>query len=148
MHPFPHRYEVAATAAAEGAVTLVAAGLPALASDGPVEFEGPGDQWSPETLLTGALVDCFVLSFRAVAKASKFAWLRLDCRAEGTLDRIDRVTQFVAFTVHARLTLPPQADADRARKLLAKSEQVCLISSSLKAATHLEIELVYAATVS
>jgi organic hydroperoxide reductase OsmC/OhrA len=38
--------------------------------------------------------------------------------------------------------LPPGADQDRARKLLEKAEQVCLISSSLKASKHLEIELI------
>lgn len=113
-----------------------------LESAPPAEFGGPGDRWSPETLLTGALVDCFVLSFRAVAAAARFEWLQLDCRAEGTLDRIERVTQFTAFTVHARLTLPAGADQDRARKLLEKAEQVCLISSSLKGSKHLEIELI------
>ena len=48
---------------------------------------------------------------------------------------------FTSFTLHARLTLPAGADQDRARKLLEKSEEVCLISSSLKADKHLEIEI-------
>jgi hypothetical protein len=33
----------------------------------PREFDGRGNQWSPESLLAAALADCFVLSFRAVA---------------------------------------------------------------------------------
>lgn len=142
MHPFPHLYSVNAAATPAGAVTLDSPGLAALASDGPAEFDGPGNLWSPETLLTAALADCFMLSFRAVAAASRFEWKSLQCHAEGTVDRIDRVTQFTGFRLHARLELPAGADQARARRLLEKAEQVCLISASLKAASHLESEIV------
>ena len=142
MHPFPHLYSVQAAATPVGAVTLSAVGLTPLPSNGPKEFDGPGDLWSPETLLTAALADCFVLSFRAVATASKFEWLSLQCGATGTLDRIERISQFTEFTLHAKLTVAAGADLERARKLLEKSEQVCLISASLKSAKHLNIEIV------
>ena len=142
MKPLPHHYSVRAEARPAGAVTLGSNGLASLQSDGPAEFDGPGDLWSPETLLTAALADCFVLSFRAVARASRFEWVRLDCTAEGTLERIERVTSFTAFTVKARLEVPQGSDVERARKLLAKAEEVCLISSSLKGSHHLEIEVV------
>ena len=144
MHPFPHLYNVQTVASPSGPVTLSSSGLANLSSDGPKEFDGPGDLWSPETLLTGALADCFVLSFRAVANASKFAWTALECRVEAKLDRIERVTQFTSFTVHAKLTVPAGADLDRAQKLLEKSEQVCLISASLKGEKHLQVEIVSA----
>jgi organic hydroperoxide reductase OsmC/OhrA len=144
MHPFPHHYHVSAAIAPTGSVTLGSSGLVALTSDGPEEFDGPGDQWSPETLLTAALADCFVLSFRAVATASKFAWQHLECSVEGKLDRIERVTQFTHFTVRAKLTIAAGGDIERAKKLLEKSEQVCLISASLKAEKHLEAEVVTA----
>ncbi len=142
MHPFPHHYAVSAVARPAGPVALESAGLPSLPSDGPAEFDGPGTLWSPETLLTAALADCFVLSFRAVAAASRFDWAALHCEAGGTLDRIERVTQFTAFRLQARLELPAGADEARARRLLEKAEQVCLISASLKAPICLEIEVV------
>ena len=142
MHPLPHVYTVTAAAGPDGAVTLAAAGLDELKSDAPAEFDGPGDQWSPETLLAASLVDCFVLSFRAVAKASRFEWQRLACRVAGKLERIDRATQFTEFTLHANLTLPAGADRERAAKLLEKAEQLCLISNSLKASKRLEITLI------
>lgn len=141
MHPFPHIYRVSASTEAEGAVQLSSPGLATIASAGPVEFDGPGDLWSPETLLTAALVDCLVLSFRAVARASRLDWLHLECAASGTLDRIEKATQFTAFTVHAVLEVPKGTDLEKARKALEKSEQVCLISNSLKASKHLEIEI-------
>jgi organic hydroperoxide reductase OsmC/OhrA len=141
MHPFPHLYRVSAAADTTGPVRLSAAGLATIASDAPVEFGGPGDQWSPETLLTAALVDCFVLSFRAVATASKYAWTTLEVDVEGTLDRVERVTQFTRFTIRARLRVPAGADLERARRLLEKSEQVCLVSASLKSEKHLEVDV-------
>jgi organic hydroperoxide reductase OsmC/OhrA len=144
MHPFPHVYAVSAAANPTGPVSLDSPDLPTLPSEGPKEFDGPGDKWSPETLLTASLVDCFILSFRAVANASKFSWSRLECQAEGKLDRIERVSQFTHFTVRAKLTVPVGTDIERAKKLLEKSEQVCLISASLKGEKHLEMEVVTA----
>ena len=141
MHPFPHLYRVAAAAAPAGAVALSSPGLAALASNAPAEFDGPGDQWSPETLLTAAIADCFVLSFRAVAAASKFAWTSLNCQAQGTLDRIERVSQFTTFVLNVTLSVPPGTDAERAHKLLEKAEQVCLISASLKGTRQLKITI-------
>jgi organic hydroperoxide reductase OsmC/OhrA len=58
MHPFPHHYYVSAEGNATGAVTLSSPGLATLESAPPVEFDGPGDRWSPETLLVGAIADC------------------------------------------------------------------------------------------
>ncbi|MGB8327092.1 MAG: OsmC family protein [Steroidobacteraceae bacterium] len=144
MHPFPHQYTVSVAAPPAGPVTLSSSGLEPLASDAPKEFDGPGDRWSPETLLTAALADCFVLSFRAVARASKFDWTALEARVDATLDRVDRVTQFTRFVTHARLSVPAGTDVERARKLLEKSEQVCLITNSLKGERHLETEVVVA----
>jgi organic hydroperoxide reductase OsmC/OhrA len=138
MDPFPHHYAVAARAAEEGEVTLESAGLPSLASAGPREFGGPGNLWSPETLLLGALSDCFILTFRAVARASKLPWGSLRVEVEGTLDRVERVTQFTAFRLRATLALPAGGDSALAERLLEKSERGCLISSSLKAPVQLE----------
>jgi organic hydroperoxide reductase OsmC/OhrA len=138
MRALPHRYEVTATARQQGDVTLNSAGLPVLVSAPPVEFGGPGDRWSPETLLVGAVVDCFVLTFRGVAKASALPWLSLACSSTGTLDRVDRVTRFTAFTLRASLSIPEGGDADQAERLLRRAEQACLIRNSLTAPFEFE----------
>jgi organic hydroperoxide reductase OsmC/OhrA len=138
MHPFPHRYTVTAQCAAAGSVTLRSSGIPDLASDGPAEFDGPGNLWSPETLLCAAVADCFNLSFRAIATASKFPWTALDCEVVGTLDRVERTSLFTRFDIRANLKLPAGADAARAQQLLEKAKQICLISNSLKGEFHLQ----------
>ncbi len=137
MHPYPHLYAVHATASPDGDVPVAATGLPTLQTAPPAEFDGPGDRWSPETLLCAAVADCFVLSFRAVARASKLDWTGLECRVEGKLDRVDGRTLFTALTVHASLKVPAGTDQERATKLLEKAEHVCLISNSLVAERQL-----------
>ena len=51
----------------------------------PVDFDGPGDAWSPEQLLLGAVASCFAFTLRAVARASQVTWRRLDVVVEGTV---------------------------------------------------------------
>ena len=141
MQKFPHHYAVAASASADGNVELSSDGLDDIESAAPVEFDGPGGKWSPETLLVAAVADCFVLSFKAVARASKFSWVALRCDVEGVLDRVDNVTRFTEFNLRVVLDIAPGSDEQRAMRLLEKSEQVCLITNSLNAETHLNAEL-------
>ena len=141
---FPHHYSASATAGAEGLVSVNGDGIPELKSAAPKEFGGPGDQWSPEDLLVGAVADCFVLSFRAIAGMSKFTWTDLKCEVTGTLDKVERAIQFTELKVKATLTIPADADEERALKLLEKAEQTCFITNSLKADPHLETEIIKA----
>lgn len=138
MDTFPHRYVVKARGRVAGAVEVSADGLPPLLSASPRQFDGPGDRWSPETLLAGAVADCFILTFRAIARASQLEWTSLDCDVTGTLDRVDRVTQFTRFDLRARLAVPRGVNADLARRALEKAERNCLITSSLKGPVHLD----------
>ncbi len=138
---FPHNYQVQAKAQAEGNVNLSCSDCSDLESAPPKEFGGPGNLWSPEDLLVGAVADCFVLSFRAIAAASKFEWSSLSCSVDGTLDKVERAIQFTEIKVHADLVIPAGADADRAQKLLEKAEQTCFITNSLKVDPHLEANI-------
>jgi len=141
MQNFPHHYDVTASALADGDVRLSSEALPPLKTASPREFGGPGDRWSPETLLTGAVADCFILTFRAIARASKLAWHSLECGATGTLDRVDGVTRFTHVQLHATLTVPPGVDEALAERLLHKAEERCLISRSLNAVVHLDAQV-------
>jgi organic hydroperoxide reductase OsmC/OhrA len=142
MHPLPHHYSLSAAAAVQGDVALTTDGPSTLLSASPRQFDGPGDLWSPETLLVGAVGDCLILTFRAIARAARLGWTSMRCDITGTLDRVDRATQFTSFDVHAHLELPAGADPAAARRLLEKAEQNCLISNSLKAAVHLVPDIV------
>ena len=139
---FPHQYTASASAQAEGNVSITGNHLPEILSNAPAEFGGPGDQWSPEDLLVAAVADCFALSFRAIATASKFEWTSLTCEVTGTLDKVERAVQFTELQVKAKLTVPAGSDTGRANRLLEKAEQACFITNSLKSTPHLEAEIV------
>lgn len=141
MQDYPHNYVVRAAAAAEENVVLSSPGLNDLESASPAEFGGPGDQWSPETLLVAAVADCFILSFRAIARAAKFEWKTLSCDVNGVLEKVERVTQFTGFDVQATLEIPEGMREDKALRLLEKAERSCLITNSLKAGSHLQAKV-------
>jgi len=141
MQPFPHEYEAAASGGPTGRTAVRSDGLPELDTDSPMEFDGPGDRWSPEAMMAAAVADCLVLTFRAVARASHFEWTSLECRAVGTLDRVDGITRFTEMQIDARLRVPAGADTAKARLLLEKSEKICLVTNSLTARRQLRAEV-------
>ena len=145
MHPFPHRYKVRIGATPAGELSLNSEGLAEIRSLPPPEFGGPGGYWSPETLLLAAVGDCMMMTFRAIAKASRFEWRELSAEVEGLLERIDGNSRFTEITTHVRLVVPAGTDSARATKLLEKSEHGCPISNSLSAKKHVDCEIVEAA---
>ena len=144
MQDLPHLYVVAANADADSHVLISSQGLEPLETAGPPEFGGPGDLWSPETLLVGTVANCFILTFRAVARASKFEWVSLRCDVSGTLDKIERVTQFTSFDLRVELTVSPGTDEKKALRLLEKAEHHCLITKSMKAKSSLDARVQFA----
>ncbi len=141
MQNLPHHYRVEASAASEGLVSIASKGVEPILSAPPPEYDGPGDRWSPETLLVGAIVDCFVLTFRAIARSSSFEWTSLRCEGEGELDRVDGTTRFTRIRMRARLKVPAGSEAVKAERLLEKAESVCLITNSLACSVELETEI-------
>ncbi|MFZ0887404.1 MAG: OsmC family protein [Candidatus Binataceae bacterium] len=138
MQELPHHYKVEATAAQDGELMLESRGVEPIECAAPSEFGGPGNRWSPETMLAGAVAACFILTFRAVARASSFPWLSLTCSTEGRLERVDGTVRFTQFTLRPTLKVPAGADRDRAIRLLEKAERGCLVTGSLRSTVRLE----------
>jgi len=145
MQDLPHHYVASADADNKSLVTISSAGVESIDTAGPPEFGGPGDVWSPESLLVGTVANCFILTFRAIARAARLEWESLTCDVSGTLDKIERATQFTAFDVTARLTVPTGTDKTKALKLMEKAERNCLITTSLKAESHLDASVQFSA---
>lgn len=137
MHPLPHHYRARASGGPAGTVAVTESKL-ALETNAPPEFGGPQGLWSPETLLVAAIADCYVLTFRAVARASRLEWEELEVAVEGTLDRVDGVTRFIKFVARPQLALKDAEREPLARMVLDKAKRACLITNSLAA----EFELV------
>jgi peroxiredoxin-like protein len=141
MQTLPHRYVVLADGGVDGEIVLESDSLPGLSLAPPKQFDGPGDHWSPETLLVGATAACFVLTFRAVARASRLPWAAMRCSASGALERAGTGVQFTRIDLNARIEIEAGTDPQQARRALEKAERGCLISNSLKAEVHLNIEI-------
>lgn len=141
MQQLPHQYLRSAEGRPTGTITTRVDGLETLEVAAPKQFDGPGDKWSPEDMLVACAADCLILTFRAIATASKLEWVSLTCDAKGTLDSVERVTRFTELHLTATLKIGPDESPEKATKLLEKAEQVCLVTNSLSSQVHLSVHI-------
>jgi len=141
MLPFPHTYTASATVHPSGDALVASPRLTPHASAPAAEFGGNGHQWSPEALVIGAVADCFVLTFRAVADAAHFPWQSITCEVTGRLDRVPEGARFTELHVRARLGVADMELMDRGNVLLHRTERHCVLTRSLHATTTLEAEV-------
>ena len=138
MQALPHKYPVKATGKSDTNLILSVANLADLVVAPPEQFGGPGNEWSPESLLMASISSCFILSFKAIARASKLSWISIECHSEGILDRVDGITQFTTVTTKANLVVAANESIDKAETLLHKADKSCLVANSLSTKTVLE----------
>jgi organic hydroperoxide reductase OsmC/OhrA len=143
MQEYPHLYVATAEGSADGIIDTGSPGLESIPVMPPAEFDGPGDKWSPETMLVASVANCFILTFRAVARGSHFDWNSLDVKVTGVLNRVERVTRFTEFQIKVVLRLPEGADWHKAHRMAERSESVCLVTNSLNGDKVLEIDIEY-----
>lgn len=141
MKALPHEYDVHLSGGPSGYAELSTAGVPALATAPPAEYDGPGDAWSPEHLLLASVQACFLFTLRAIARASKVEFTHLELDAVGTVARTDGATRFTEIVLRPRLTVPAGTNRERTLQILQKAEQKCLISASLSAPIRLEPDI-------
>jgi organic hydroperoxide reductase OsmC/OhrA len=139
MQDLPHHYTTTASGNPDGLIPLQSPGLEDLNTDAPAEFGGSGDYWSPETLLVGAVANCFILTFRALSRKAGLNWTHLRVSAEGTLDKGADGLRFSEFVITAHLD-SHESDPATVRTLLEKSKKHCLITNSLTANCELRID--------
>ena len=142
MQDYPHHYHVNADARQEGTVSVNSVGLETLPTTPPPQFGGPEGYWSPETMLVGSVANCYILTFRAVARAMKLEWHSLSCEVDGVLDRVDRVLQFTEFHVKAILHVPPGCDESKAERVLERASTHCLVTNSLKGTETVDAKII------
>jgi organic hydroperoxide reductase OsmC/OhrA len=144
MDAFPHTYTVSASGGSAGNLKTGAEGIPGLVVAAPAAFDGPGDQWSPEDLLMASIANCLILSFKAIAGASRLEWLEIHCESSGLLDKVERQLRFTSVSSRVRLVVPSADTVDKATRLLEKAESNCIIMNSLNIEGTLECDVVVA----
>jgi organic hydroperoxide reductase OsmC/OhrA len=141
MASFPHEYKVSTAGGPEGVLPVQSPGLPPLETNAPADFGGPGGYWSPETMLTGAVANCLILTFRALARGQKLEWSNLEVSCTGTVDKTRDGLKFTKFDLHAVLTISAGIDEAKARQVLENAKKHCLVTASLAAETHMKVEV-------
>lgn len=100
----------------------------------PPAFHGKPGHWTPEHFLLAAVASCFVITFKAVAEHSDFAFDALGVVVGGNIGRDDHGKySFTEIRLKVSVTLPEHVSSERAMRLIEKAERNCLIMRSLNA---------------
>ena len=94
--------------------------------------------------MVAAIAGCFLLTFRALARAARLTWSQLECSVEGVLERVEGRSRFTRFEIAAKLEISSEADLEQAHRLLGKAEQDCLVSNSMSGQRVLTADVIVA----
>jgi organic hydroperoxide reductase OsmC/OhrA len=134
--PFPHHYEVRLEGRASGNA-LIASPRPLIIGGAPSEFGGSDSWWSPEHLLLASASLCLRATFEALARLKHLEVESYQSDARALLDRTASGPAFTWIRIAVELTVAA-ADVERARTLLEKAKEHCIVSRSLKVEVQLE----------
>ena len=105
----------------------------------PPEFpKGIPGIWSPEHLLVAAVNSCYMTTFLAIAENFKLDFVSLDTKAVGLLEQPEGKYLITTVLLKPILGIKDEANAEKAMRVLEKTEKACLISNSIKATIKLD----------
>ena len=133
-----YRVETSWKGGRNGVVSAEGVAEPKIRFSAPVEFKGESGYWTPEHFLVAAVASCFVVTFSAMAAASKLDFLSLEVTVDGTLRKVDGKLGFAEVVMRPTLTVVAGEDQKRGNHLLEKAEHGCLIARSLACPVTME----------
>ncbi len=95
-------------------------------------YKGMPGIWSPEHLLVAAVNSCLMATFLGIAENFKLNFSSFSSNASGKVEKADGRYMMTEITLCPTVTVANEMDADKAGKVLQKSEAACLISNSIK----------------
>ncbi len=108
----------------------------------PPQFPGGiAGHWSPEHLFTAAINSCLMTTFLSIAERSGLVFYSFSSRAFGKLDDTGGKLLMTQVTLKPVVVLENDADVEKARRVLQKSEAACLISNSVRSEIVFEPEV-------
>lgn len=141
MQPLPHQYQAMTYGTAQGNFATTLKNDCTLEVAAPLDFDGPGNTWTPEEMLLGAVANCLALTFRSIARAAGLNWLEIQCTSEGVLDKVEKTVLFTRISTLTQLTIAVGEDREKAEKLLRKAEENCFVSNSLSSEKQLTTDV-------
>jgi peroxiredoxin-like protein len=104
----------------------------------PPEFKGETGLWTPEHFLMAAVASCFIVTFYAIAAASKLEFVSLHLCVQGNLGKVDGKLQFKEIRLRPELMTAYNDELERGKRILEKAHEGCLIARSLACAILME----------
>lgn len=99
----------------------------------PPDFDGGVEGiWSPEHLFLSSVSSCFMTTFVAIAEYSKLSFEDLKVKATAELGKVDGKFEVTEITLNPELLISDDKFVDKARRIMGKAEQACLITRSIK----------------
>ncbi len=112
----------------------------------PPQFDGGVEGiWSPEHLFVSSVSSCFMTTFVAIAQYSKLDFEDLKVHATGKLDKENRKFVVSEITLQPELVIVDDKFADKAKRIMQKAEEACLITRSIKTKINFEPKVTVAA---
>ena len=140
-----YQVQIVSTGARSGVMESEEDRLPSLYVASPPEFGGPEGVWSPEHLFVASLAACLMTTFRAIAELSKLEIIEYTDEALGHLQRgDDRRYSIDRVVLRPKVVIGSHDDLEKARRLLRKAEDTCLISRSVSSEIVLDAQVLVA----
>lgn len=134
MIKFPMKFEVAALSRSgiQESWSARAGALPPITCAIPLEFNGPGNGYSPEDLLGLSILNCLVAIFKVYAEKQQVAFGEIKGRAVLTVDKAASENIISATHVDVYLEIMGASDPEKAKKIMNSAVKDCIISNSIK----------------
>lgn len=140
-----YQVQIVSTGARSGVLESEEDRLPSLYVASPPEFGGPEGVWSPEHLFVAAVAACLMTTFRAIAELSKLEVIEYTDEAVGHLQRgDDRLYSIDRVTLRPKVVIGSHVDLEKARRLMRKAEETCLVSRSVSSEIVLDAQVLVA----
>ena len=97
----------------------------------PTEFGGAGGGFSPEDLFLQSAINCFVGTFKVMAKLSKLYFGELEVKGNLVVDK-NSVGKIVMKSIHLEITISQVDRFERAENIALKALKEGYILNSLK----------------
>jgi organic hydroperoxide reductase OsmC/OhrA len=104
---------------------------PAIHFSAPPEFKGQAGLWTPEHFLLASVASCFIVTFYAIAAASKMEFVSLHVGVDGKLGKVEGKLRFTEVRLRPTLMTVYNTESERGERILEKAHEGCLIAHSL-----------------
>jgi organic hydroperoxide reductase OsmC/OhrA len=101
-------------------------------------YGGDAACWNPEDMLAGALSNCHMLTFLALAHKARIDVKAYEGAAEAALETVDRISRVASITLKPTIRVAPGTDAAKVEELFHKAHKYCIIANSYNGTVLME----------